>query len=390
MGQLTVAKVRSLSTPGRYGDGGTLHLVVAPRGTKAWVQRLTVNGRRRDIGLGGWPLVTLTEARNQAFENRRLARRGGDPLAHKNRAKVPTFEQAVEKVIALHRESWKDGGKTANLWQATLREYAYPHIGEKRVDAVTTADVMQILTPIWVQKYETARKVRRRIGTVMKWSIAQRHRTDNPAGESITAALPKQHRPVRHSPAVPHGEVADAIRVVRASAAWLGTKLAFELLVLTATRSGEVRLATWDEIDIDMRVWTVPAARTKTGREHRVPLSDRAVEILNEAIALGDGTGLVFPSQRGKALSDMTISKLIKEQGIAAVPHGFRSSFRDWCAETGQSRELAEAALGHAVKNQTEAAYNRTTLFDLRRNLMEKWSLYLVGGSAKVLRMRRS
>ena len=390
MGTLTVGKVRALTVPGRYGDGGTLHLVVAPRGTKNWVQRLTVNGRRRDIGLGGWPLVTLAEARNQAFENRRLARRGGDPLAHKSRAKMPTFEQAVEKVIDLHRETWKDTGKTANLWQATLREYAYPHIGEKRVDAVTTGDVMAVLVPIWVRKYETARKVRRRIGTVMKWAVAQGYRADNPAGESITAALPKQHKQVRHMPAVPHGEVADAIRVVRASAAWLGTKLAFEFLVLTATRSGEGRLATWDEIDIDKRVWTVPAARTKTTREHRVPLSGRALEILDEAVALGDRTGLVFPSQRKKALSDMTISKLLREQHISAVPHGFRSSFRNWCAETGQSRESAEAALGHAVKNQTEAAYNRTTLFDLRRNLMEKWSLYLVGGSAKVLRMRRS
>ena len=387
MGQLTVAKVRSLSTPGRYGDGGTLHLVVAPRGTKAWVQRLTINGRRHDLGLGGYPLVGLAEARAAAFANRQIARRGGDPLAHKRRAKMPIFEQAVERVLAIHREAWKDGGKTASLWRATLREYAFPHIGDKSVDQVTTADVMAVLVPIWVQKHETARKVRRRIGTVMKWAVAQGYRADNPAGESIAAALPKRPKQVRHMPAVPHGEVADALAAVRASAAWVATKLAFEFLVLTATRSGEVRLATWDEIDIDKRVWTVPAERTKTSREHRVPLCARAVEILYEARTLGDGTGLVFPSMRGKALSDMTLSKVIKEQGIAAVPHGFRSSFRDWAAErTNHPREVIEAALAHVVRNQTEAAYARSDLFERRRRLMSAWEDYLNGGAAKVVR----
>ena len=378
MEKLTVAEVRTLSKPGRYGDGGTLFLLVSPRGTKSWMQRIVIDGKRHDLGLGPWPVVSLAKARRRAFANRVAIADGVDPLAEKRRAKVPTFEQAVEKVITLHRETWKDGGKTAKLWKSTLREYAFPHIGEKGVDAITTADIMTIMTPIWVSKFETARKVRRRIGTVMKWAVAQGYRQDNPAGDAITAALPKRPKQVRHMPALPHGEVTGALAAVRASRAWPATKLAFEFLVLTATRSAEVRLATWDEIDIDNRMWTVPAARTKTSREHRVPLSDRAVEILHDARTLGDGTGLVFPSARRKALSDMTLSKLIKEQGVAAVPHGFRSSFRDWAAErTNHSREVIEAALAHVVKNQTEASYARSDLFEKRRPLMDEWAHHL-------------
>ena len=378
MKKLTVAEVRTLSKPGRYGDGGTLFLLVSPRGTKSWMQRVVIDGKRHDLGLGPWPVVSLAKARRSAFANRVAIADGIDPLAEKRRAKVPTFEQAVEKVIALHRQTWKDGGKTAKIWESTLREYVFPHIGKKGVDEIATADVMTILTPIWVSKFETARKVRRRIGTVMKWAVAQGYRQDNPAGEAITAALPKRSKQVRHMPALPHGEVPGALAAVRASGAWPATKLAFEFLVLTATRSAEVRLATWDEINIDNRMWTVPAARTKTSREHRVPLSDRAVEILHEARTLGDGTGLVFPSARRKALSDMTLSKLIKEQGVAAVPHGFRSSFRDWAAErTNHSREVIEAALAHVVKNQTEASYARSDLFDKRRPLMDEWAHHL-------------
>ena len=388
MGKLSIGKVRALTVPGRYGDGGTLHLVVSPRGTKHWVQRIAVAGRRRDIGLGGWPVVSLAMARNRAFANRRAVAEGLDPLAEKRRAKMPTFREAVEKVIAIHAAAWKDGGKTAKLWRATLREYAYPTIGDKGVGEIATADVMTILTPIWVEKHETARKVRRRIGTVMRWAVARGYRQDDPAGPAITAALPKRPKQVRHMPAVPHGEVAAAIEAVHASGAWPATKLAFEFLVLTATRSGEVRLTEWSEIDIDKRVWTVPAARTKTNREHRVPLCDRAVEILHEAREFGDGAGLVFPSARGKALSDMTLSKLIKEQGIAAVPHGFRSSFRDFAGErTNHPREVIEAALAHVVKNQTEAAYARSDLFERRRRLMDDWAHYLTGAGGKVLRM---
>lgn len=378
MGNLTHGKVRALTVPGRYGDGGTLHLVVSPRGTKSWVQRITIDGRRHDLGLGGWPVVSLAMARDRAFANRRAVADGRDPLAERRKARTPTFEHAVEKVIAIHGEAWKDGGKTASLWRSTLREYAYPIIGGKSVDQITTADVMSVLVPIWTRKHETARKVRRRIGTVMKWAVAQGHRQDNPAGEAITAALPKRLSQVRHMPALPHNEVAAAIRAVHGSRAWIGTKLAFEFLVLTAARSGEVRLARWDEIDLAAALWTVPAERMKAQRAHRVPLSHRAVELLGDAMSLRNHGGLVFPSARRKPLSDMTLSKLLKEQGIAAVPHGFRSSFRDWASErTEHAREVIEAALAHVVRNQTEAAYARSDLFEKRRELMAQWALYV-------------
>lgn len=391
MGKLTVAKIRGLTRPGRYNDSPTLYLVVAPTGAKVWVQRVVIRGRRHDVGLGGFPVVSLAKARQRAFANRVAISEGRDPLAEKRRESTPTFEEATEKVISLHRQTWKDGGKTAKLWRATLQEYVFPFFGTKSIDQVTTADVMAALVPIWTSKFETARKVRRRIGTVMKWAIAKGYRGDNPAGEALTAALPKRSAPVRHMRAIPHGEVADAIAKVHASGAWFGTKLAFEFLVLTATRSGEVRLAEWNEIDFDNAVWTIPPSRTKMQREHRVPLCDRALEILREARTLADGDGLVFPSARGKVLSDMTLSKLIREQGIAAVPHGFRSSFADWAAEcTDYPREVVESALAHIVKNQVEAAYTRTTMYAKRQRLMTAWGDYLggCGGSAVVVPLR--
>ena len=251
-------------------------------------------------------------------------------------------------MLAIHGGAWKASGRNANSWQATLRDYASPRLGRKPVDRVTTADVMAVLLPIWTRKHATAQKVRQRIGTVMKWAIAQGYRNDNPAGDALTAALPKRSAAVRHQRALPHGEVADAIAAVRASAAWAGLKLVFEFLVLTVARSGEVRLAQWDKIDLDGEVWTIPAERMKVNREHRVPLSCRAGEILRTALALRNGGKLVFPNPRGKPLSDMTLSKLLKEQGVQAVPHGFRSSFRDWASEeTNHPREVVEAALAH-------------------------------------------
>ena len=226
----------------------------------------------------------------------------------------------------------------------------------------------------------------------MKWAVAMEHRSDNPAGEALGQALGRQQGVVRHRPALGHDEVGQAVAIIRTSRAWPGTKLAFEFLVLTAARSAEVRLATWGEIDRGAAVWAIPGARMKTRREHRVPLCRRAVEILDEAGRLGAGgsapapTDLVFPSRRAKALSDMTLSKLVKEQGIAAVPHGFRSSFRDWASErTNHPREVVEAALAHVVGNQTEAAYARSDLFERRRRLMDDWAAYIDRPRGKVV-----
>ena len=382
---LSAAFCRTVAQPGRHCDGNGLYLHVEPSGSRHWVQRLVIHGKARALGLGSFALVPLAVARERALGNRRVARSGGDPRRPALRApSMPTFDEAVARVLSIHGAAWKAGGRNAKSWQTTLREYAYPQLAGKGVDRVTTADVMAVLLPIWTRKHATAQKVRQRIGTVMKWAIAQGYRHDNPAGDALMAALPKRSAPVRHQPALPHGEVAVAVATVRASKTWVGLKLVFEFLVLTAARSAEARLATWDEMNLDALLWTVPAVRTKAAREHRVPLCSRAVEILDEARRLGvDSAGaasvaLVFPSQRSKAIRDATLSGLIRQFGIGAVPHGFRSSFRDWASErTDHPREVIESALGHVVRNQTEAAYARSDLFERRRRLMNDWMRYL-------------
>ena len=388
---------RNVAEAGRYADGNGLYLHVAPSGARRWVQRLVIHGRSRGLGLGSYALVSLAQARRKALANRKLARRGGDPLGAKpDSVGVPTFENAAGKVLDIYSQAWRDGSNTAKQWWASMRDHVFPHIGGNTVDELTTADIMAALLPIWTSKHVTARKVRQRIGTVMRWAIAQGYRQDNPAGDAITAALPKRHTPVEHRPALPHREVAAAVATVRNADAWVGTRLAFEFLVLTAARSSEVRLATWGEMDLVAMVWTVPGRRMKAKREHRVPLYGRAVEVLREAEPLrgaGNGAGdeeLVFPTVRGKALDAATLSKLVRNLGIAAVPHGFRSSFRDWASErTDHPREVMEAALAHAVRNQTEAAYARSDLFERRRHLMEDWGEYLKAVRGQVVALRR-
>ena len=395
---LSAAFCRTIAESGRYADGNGLYLHVDPSGARRWVQRLVIRGRSRGLGLGSYALVSLAEARELALANRKLARAGGDPLAAKRRTEgMPSFEEAAEKVIAIHSGGWKDGGKSAKQWRASLSEYAYGRIGDKGVDQVTTADVMAVVLPIWTSKHETAQRVRWRISAIMKWAIAQGYRSDNPAGEAIGAALPRRPVKVRHMPALPYREVAGAVAAVHASRGWVGAKLAFEFQVLTAARSAEVRLATWDEFDLGALMWTIPDTRMKAQREHRVPLCGRAVEILREAGRLSpaaaagnEPTGVVFPSRRGMALSEGGISKLVKLLGIAAVPHGFRSSFRDWAAEqTNHPREVIEAALAHVVQNQVEAAYARSDLFERRRVLMSDWAAYLGDERGQVVTLRR-
>ena len=387
---LSAAFCRKVAKAGQYCDGNGLYLHVDPTGARRWVQRLVIRGKSRKLGLGSYALVSLAEAREQALVNRKLARSGGDPLAANRRTQgLPTFKEAAARVLQQKRAGWRSP-KHAEDWPASLQLHAYPLIGEKLVSEITSADLLLVLGPIWHAKPETARRVRQRISAVMKWSVAMQDRPDNPAGDALLEALGRQQDVVRHMPAVPYEEVADAVAAVRASAAWSGTKLAFEFLVLTAARSGEVRLATWNEINEDTAVWRVPATRMKTKREHRVPLSRRALEILHEASKLGGATGLVFPSARGKALSDMTLSKLLKEQGVAGVPHGFRSSFRDWASErTSYNDRVVEAALAHAVSNKTRKAYDRTDHFEVRRPLMDDWAAYLSGGRGQVVAPRR-
>ena len=380
--RLSASFVKTVNVPGRYGDGRGGHglsLLVKPMlaggFSKSWSQRVTINGRPTNIGLGAYPIVTLAEARRTVVANRRAVSQGRDPRA----GGVPTFEEAAEKVIAIHEPTWKDGARSAAIWRSSLRDYAMPQLGRKTVDSITTADVMAVLVPIWSTKRETARRVRQRIGAVMKWSVAHRYRQDNPAGDAIAEALPRDGTSAKtHHRALPHAEVGAAVDKIRSSGAYRATVLAFEFLVLTASRSGEVRGARWDEFDFESATWTVPAERMKMARSHRVPLSPRTVEILEEARELSNNANLVFPSPTGRMLSDSTISKLVRENGIGCVPHGMRSSFRDWAAECSDApREVCELALAHVNSDRVEAAYRRSDLFEKRRELMTQWAAYV-------------
>ena len=382
---LSAAFVKTVREPGRYGDGRGgygLSLLVKPmtssgRISKTFAQRLRIDGQIVNIGIGSFPVLSLAEARAAAFENRRTLAKGFDP--RNSGAGMPTLAETAAKVISLHAESWRDGGKSRRQWEASLRTYVYPTLGNKAVASITAADVLSVIEPIWGTKRETARRVRQRIGQVFLYAIAAGLRPDNPAGDALGAALPANGIATKHQPALPHAEVAQALAKIRESGAGQSAKQALLFAVLTASRSGEVRGARWDEIDIRSRTWTISGSRMKTGIEHRVPLSDAAMGLLVTATPLKDAS-LVFPSatRRGKQLSDRTLSKVIRELGLPCVVHGFRSSFRDWCADTGQRRELAESALAHVVGG-VEGAYFRSDLFEGRRELMAAWAEY-VGG----------
>ena len=309
-----------------------------------------------------------------------MAREGGDPLTEKRRADgIPTFADAAERVWKGKNPGWRHPGH-AQDWMSSLRRHVLPHIGHLPVCDVSSADVLDTLRRIWHVRPETARRVRQRISAVMEWAVAMELRTDNPC-DRLGGVLGPQQDLVQHMRALPHGEVAAAIKAMWASGATAAVKLAFEFLVLTAARSGEVRGARWAEIDLPAGVWTIPATRMKSKREHRVPLCGRAAEILEAARPLGDGRSpFVFASQGGKPFSITRLPRLLQNLKIAAVPHGFRSSFRDWAAEeTNHPREVVEAALAHVVGNRTEAAYARSDLFERRRRLMDEWADYLDG-----------
>ena len=383
MARLTDRGIRSLKTPGRHPDGDTLYLVVSRSGYRSWIQRLVIRGRRHDMGLGPFPAVSLAEARQRAHNNRVLARSGGDPMSDKQAAaRVPSFETLARQHIAENSSSWRNLKHRAQ-WLTTLEVYAFPSLGGLRVHEITRRHVIETLTPIWTSKPETAKRVRQRIRSVMDRAVAMEYVDYNPAGDAINAALARQPRAVAHHRALPYGELPAALRAARDSGAGTAAKLAFEMLALTACRSGEVRRMTWDEVNLQEATWTIPGTRMKAGRPHRAPLSPRALAILGEARRLDNGSGLVFPAPlSGGVLSDMTFILLIRRLGLDFVPHGLRSSFRDWAAEKTNARhDVVEAALAHTVGNATEAAYFRSDLFDLRRALMDEWSAFLGGGT---------
>ena len=392
MARLTIATVRGLTKPGRYSDDGTLFLNVAKGGSKSWVQRLTINGKRHDIGLGGYPLTSLKEARDKAFASRKLARDGGDPLAAKRKARVPTFRQAADRTFEANRRRWRSE-TTARNWNGQLERHAFPVLGDTLVTEIGREDVLRVLTPIWSRHPDIARKLRGRIRSTLAWCQAHGYIEHNVAGDAIDGALPPMPAVAAHYRALPHREVAEALEIIESTRASLSARACLRWVVLTACRSGEARGATWAEIDVEARLWRVPASRMKTGAEHRVPLPDEALEVLERVRPLrDDAAGLVFPSpvRSGKPLSNMSMTKLLRDCGLAdrTTVHGLRSSFRDWCAEEGKPREVAEAALAHTVGG-VEGSYFRSDLFERRRRLMDQWAAYVTDAApAKVVAFR--
>ncbi|MBB4287914.1 tyrosine-type recombinase/integrase [Roseospira goensis] len=398
--RLTARQVATTTEPGLYADGDGLYLRVSPAGTRGWIYRYQIGGRRRDMGLGRTAEVSLARARELAGEARALVRDGRDPIEAREAARaataaeaaaraapVHTVRAAAEALLAVRRPGWSSP-KSAQAWEATLGRYVYPVIGDLDVAAVDTEAVLRVLTPLWAEVPETASRVRGRLEAILDYARVREWRGgDNPArwrGHlDHLLARPHDLAPVRHHRAVPWRAMPAVWQQVRA-ADGLGAR-ALELVILTACRVGEVRWARWDEIDREARLWVIPAERMKARRAHRVPLTAPALDLLRRRwarrIERGPGAELVFPGQRrGRPISDMTLTTTCRRLGLPAVPHGFRSSFRDWAAETtAESHEVCEAALAHAPRDRVVAAYQRGDLLDRRRRLMDAWAAYLAG-----------
>lgn len=388
--RLTVLQVKNLKKPGRHADGGGLYLTVKESGSKSWTFRATVNGRVRSFGLGPARDVALADARSKAAAMRNAVQEGKDPadVLERNKPTIPTFEEAANAFLAERNQSWGNA-KHRQQWPNTLRDYVYPKIGKKPVDAIQSGDILDVLIPIWMKKPETARRVRQRMRTIFDWAIARHYRESINPVDAVRAALPQQLDRKRHFPSLPYDEVPAFIKALHGSKASFHVRLAFEFLIQTAARTGEVLGARWDEIDDD--VWTVPAERMKAGAEHRVPLSDRCVEILNEASVFRRAE-IIFPGRRwDRPMSNMAFTMTLRRMGFDHITvHGFRSSFRDWAADrTNFQRDVCEAALAHTVRDKVEAAYRRTDLFEKRRELMDLWSRFLTETAAEVITINR-
>ncbi|WP_034399407.1 site-specific integrase [Comamonas testosteroni] len=388
--ELSALQVSRLLDEGHHAVGGVtgLYLYVTSTGARSWVLRIGVGKKRRHMGLGGFPSVTLAMAREQARTARSEFRAGLDPIAARHKAvskllaeqlNAVTFESAAKAYIDAHGDTWKNPKHRAQ-WSATLATYAFPVIGNLQTAHVTQAHVLAVLEPIWKTKNETAARLRGRIEAVLDWATVRGYREgENPARwkgrlDKLLPAPAKIQKTV-HRKALPIDAVPQFMRDLRDKEGV--TARALEFVVLTAARSGEVRGATWGEIDLDAAVWVVPGDRMKAGREHRVPLCTQAVELLKKMPRFV-GNEHVFPSPRGKVLSDMALLAVMRRMEVDAVPHGFRSTFRDWVGErTDYPRELAEQALAHTLESKVEAAYRRGDALEKRRTMMQEWSDFL-------------
>lgn len=381
MGKLTAASVKH-AKPGRHIDGGGLYLLVKPTGSKSWVLRVQKDGRRRDFGLGSVVDLGLAEAREKAAGLRRAVRAGADPVAEKRARKaVPTFKVAALACHAALKRGWSE--KHAEQWLTALEDHAFPKLGDVAVDRVDAPLVRDMLFPIWHEIPNTARRVRQRVGTVLDYASAEKWRAgDNPTRSVGKILAPHTDKP-KHYKAVPYAELPQLLRALRDGGESIG-RYALMFTILTAARSGEVRSMAWSEVDMDAALWTVPAHKMKSRKEHVVPLPPAAVAILRAMSGLiaGKPDEPVFPGRGLKPLSDMTLLRVLRDAGSTATVHGFRSSFRDWAAEEANfNDDVIEACLAHTNPNATERAYKRTTFSEKRRKLMEAWGDYLAGAS---------
>ncbi len=381
----SLAKLRK--APGRYSDGGGLFLVVGDNGSASWLVRMQKSGRRRDFGLGSLDKVSLSDARKARDVVRGQFEAGLDPVVERKKADgVPTFRVAAATVHKAQRKAWSEG-KHQSQWINTLTTYAFPVIGDLPVNKIDQRAILDVLLPIWIQKNETARRVRQRIGAVLDWAFVKGYRETEAPMRALTKGLPRVTAARGHHEAMAYADVAGFMARLRAGEDTMG-RLALEALVLTAARSGEVRGATWDEVDLEAGLWSIPAARMKRKKPHVIPLPPAVVAVFKRALALqtGDVT-MVFPGLvRGRPISDATMAKVLKVMGETAKPHGFRSSFKDWAGEVaGFPNELSEAALAHAIPNKAEAAYRRGDMLERRRVMMAAWADYCDGGRGVAL-----
>ncbi len=395
--KLTARKVQT-AAPGKHEDGGGLRLIVSKADSRKWVLRYTCHGKRREMGLGAFPDVGLAEARAKASEARKLAKSGVDPIGARlaEAAAIPTFTTCAARYIRAHRRGWRNR-KHTRQWISTLRTYAVPVLGDARVDQISTEMVLSCLSGIWHCKNETAKRVQGRIENILDYASAHKYRDPlNPARwrGHLDKLLPKPSRVqnVRHHPAMPYDEVSGFMRELGDSI----SAHALRFLILTATRTGEVLGARWDEIDGD--VWTVPAERMKARHEHRVPLPPIAVELLNALPRFADNPYIFPGARKGRPLSNMALLKVMRDRGFGVggdrgdyVPHGFRSSFRDWAGEVSSfPRDVCEMALAHTIPDKVEAAYRRGDLFAKRREMMNAWANYIAERGANVLPLKKN
>jgi integrase len=394
--KLNAVQVRN-ARPGRHADGKGLYLLVKPRrnqktgaiesGAKSWMLRVQVAGRRRDFGLGSVDIVSLEEARDKARESRKLAKAGLDPALERKKALqlIPSFREAAKLYHSAVKGSWRNG-KHAGQWLATLEVHAFPLIGTMRVDHIDAPTIQSVLLPIWLTLPETARRVRQRIGSVLDYAHGQGWRATETPRNAVNSLMKRIKQPRRGAgfAAMPYADLPAFMAVLRDGQPSVG-RLALQFLILTAGRSGEIRGASWEEIDLDKQQWNLPAERMKAGEAHSVPLSPPAIEILRRIRELaGARKGQpIFPGLKGQQLSDATLAKVLRVAGGGdATVHGMRSAFRDWVAEqTSFPGDWAEAALAHSLPNKVEAAYKRTKFVEQRRQMMAAWADYLEGAS---------